>query len=297
MTVQTYFIRQTSAYIKTLLPDCHIGTVHSVYHKTINLRFGEHLISLQAKYSPLSPISLITDLTAEEMEELHVTAGIPVSISHTEQFPCIHIGSTVIFSLQKAAVSDLKLNTVLSEQQLQVLETHLLDTLSLRNAGSFELLFTDRNKTMEIPFLKAADLRIQDAKEALQKQDFEKAVQSLGRLVGLGLGLTPGGDDFICGILAGIILCNTWDTHPFSSLLRQHLALHLNDTNDISSTFLRCALEGQFSLAVNVLPQLTSPIEIFRVFSEIGHSSGTDTLCGIYFLLKNRTYFKLNEHT
>lgn len=51
------------------------GTVHSVYRKTINLSIGGTLAALQAKGSPISPISLITTLTSEEMESLEISAG------------------------------------------------------------------------------------------------------------------------------------------------------------------------------------------------------------------------------
>ena len=92
-------------------------------------------------------------------------------------------------------------------------------------------------------------------------------------LIWLGIGLTPSGDDFLCGFLAGLRLSNG------SSLF-----LHtLDRTNEISAAFLRCAAFGQFSTPVHLLtdPNVTAR-QIYLVFSSISHSSDIDTLCGIY---------------
>ena len=129
----------------------------------------------------------------------------------------------------------------------------------------------------------------------------------LARLIGLGIGLTPSGDDFLCGVLAGLILTGQTES-AFARSLHKAIAEHLNDTVDVSAAFLRCALKGQFSLAVNHLlvntgcesPQDTSHVKctpqiapgianvpaITENFLAIGHSSGTDTLCGILYALE-----------
>ena len=94
----------------------------------------------------------------------------------------------------------------------------------------------------------------------------------------------------------------------FAKSLHKTIAEHLNDTVDVSAAFLHCALKGQFSLAVNHLlvntgcespqdtsyvkcnPQITPGIAnipaITENFLAIGHSSGTDTLCGILYALE-----------
>ena len=57
-----FSITDTSDYLNELLSGETSGTVHSVYRKTINLSIGGTLAALQAKGSPISPISLITTL-------------------------------------------------------------------------------------------------------------------------------------------------------------------------------------------------------------------------------------------
>lgn len=305
MPFKKYPIFSASRFALAFLAQTQTGTVHSVYRKTINLNLNGQLLALQAKDSPLSPISLITGLSSDEMEQLGIAAGDPVKIQDSE----IQIGRTVHFCLALDSPADLKLHCDFATtksassqpqkkcslqwaQSLEALESRCLKALCGRNAGSFELLFSDPEKARTIPFLAVAEQRLKDTLHHLEQKQWEEAAQVFVRLTGLGPGLTPGGDDFLCGVLAGLIFCGAKNSdHPFALALETQIRNHLCDTNDISAAFLRCALEGQFSLAINRLPALESAAEILSVFSEIGHSSGTDTLCGVYFVLKNRTLF------
>ena len=75
--------------------------------------------------------------------------------------------------------------------------------------------------------------------------------QCLCHLIGLGIGLTPSGDDFLCGFLAGLRLSD--GSSVFLPFLEQHILHTLDRTNEISAAFLRCAVLGQFSAPVHLL--------------------------------------------
>ena len=274
-------VTATSAYALCFLSECSgRGTVHSVYRKTVNLLIDGQLLALQASGSALSPLSLITALDESGMALPGLCAGAPASASPQE----LIVGGRFCFDLRRAAVYDLQLAQTLTKEEEERLQRLSRKALALRSAGSFELLLTGRDISGCAPFLPIAKKRLADAKTLLGRQLWADAADELRRLIGLGLGLTPGGDDFLCGILAGLSFCGRF-THPFTTALSAQIAAHLDDTNDISAAFLRCALQGQYSLAVNRLPALRSAKEILSVFSGIGHSSGTDTLCGIYWAL------------
>ncbi|MDO4322745.1 MAG: DUF2877 domain-containing protein [Lachnospiraceae bacterium] len=280
-----YAVTTASDYAVGLLRKPSIyGIVHSVYRKTVNLALEGELLALQAAGSPLSPISLITNLTAGEINALALSPGASVLVQD-------HVilvngtNGTCLFDLQTASIHNLGLSKDLSSEACTYLQKEIFHALSLRDAGSFELLFTDRARAESIPFLAAAQRRLSDADRLLQGCCWEDAAAVLCRLIGLGLGLTPGGDDFLCGVLAGLILAG-YRAHPFALTLSAQIKGHLGDTNDISAAFLRCALQGQFSLAVNRLTALPSASEMLALFCKIGHSSGTDTLCGIYYALQ-----------
>lgn len=281
----THIITAASGYILEQLSRYGQGIVHSVYRKTVNLSFDGQLAALQALDSPLSPVSLMTALTAEELSDLPILVHDPVRI-----FPdTIQINGHCAFSFKSVFPTELKLSSTLSDDQISLLEMHILAALSVRNVGSFELLFSHPEKAEQILFLSAAKKYLSCTSWFLSAADWAEAAANLRRLIGLGIGLTPGGDDFLCGTLAGLFLCG-YASHPFFHALHREIAGHLTDTNVISAAFLQCALEGEFSQAVNSLTSLPSCTHILTEFAKIGHSSGTDTLCGIYFLLHNRRF-------
>lgn len=280
-------ITDTSGYAAKLLGTRTHGIIHSVYRKTINLSLDGRLIALQASGSPLSPISLITDLSAEDMNGLSLSAGSPVTITQTT----IEAGSTASFCFSHPHIRNLGLSASLDAGQIDTLESQIFPALSARNAGSFDLLFTDPERASGILFLTAARERFSEANRHLTSGKFKDAALVLCRLIGLGIGLTPGGDDFLCGMLAGLTLCGLAQ-HPFALLLREQIAAHLSDTNEISAAFLCCALDNQFSLAVNSLSALPPAGEILASFGEIGHSSGTDTLSGIFYVIRIRHFLQ-----
>lgn len=278
-----YSVTAASGYAIRLVGSHNHGAVHSVYRKAINLSLDGQLVALQAAGSPLSPISLILPLSEGEIAALPVAVGDPISASPG----MLQIGQLCAFSFAHVRPQDLALASALPKEQLAILEERILQALSSQDAGSFELLLSNPERAGQIPFLAIAKERLCHSSQALSLSEWEEGAQSLCRLMGLGLGLTPGGDDFLCGVLAGLILCDS-QAHPFARILEEEIAEHLSDTNDISAAFLRCALDGQFSQAVHSLRSLPTQAQILSVFSEIGHSSGTDTLCGIAYILHHR---------
>jgi hypothetical protein len=113
---------------------------------------------------------------------------------------------------------------------------------------------------------------------------------SLNRLVGLGPGLTPAGDDILAGMLLGLRCFG----YPSAA---DELAEHLNPllsshTNTISAAHMVAAGDGQASRALHDVLRdwvlrdwrnldLTRLASSVRTALSIGHSSGADALLGI----------------
>ena len=279
-----YQITQLSCYTEQILRNLISGTVHSVYRRTINLTDGKQILSLQADHSPLSPISLILTLTAEEMGELGIAPGDAVLFK--EGSLELRGEASYHFTYTDARRYDLKLQTPLDSRSRALLVSGIRNALALTGTNGFALLFgrADASENGLSLMLLAAKKHIHLTDELCRLGDYPEAAVRLSRLLGLGIGLTPSGDDFLCGVLAGLHMAGN-DSHPFTQRLRSELANRLSDTIDISAAFLSCALDQQFSLAVNHLCRLPTAEEILASFEEIGHSSGTDTLCGILWSL------------
>lgn len=295
-----YQIKKMSYYARNLLESFTTGTIHSVYRRTINLTDGRRILSLQTDGSPLSPVSLISSLTPEEMEKLSVSPGDSVYFGKScpdglcpdkECFilqgagqPRLH---SCLFSYKNARQYNLELSRSIDASLRPALASSLHTALSLTKNNGFALLFgaeADKDSSLSLIHTAAGNYMNRSRKLCLDRR-YSEAAAELTRLLGLGTGLTPSGDDFLCGVLAGLSISGVSD-HPFARHLRDAVISRLTDTIDISAAFLSCALENQYSLPVCSLCSLPSPKEILTSFEAVGHSSGTDTLCGILWGLE-----------
>ena len=111
------------------------------------------------------------------------------------------------------------------------------------------------------------------------------------RLVGLGTGLTPAGDDFLCGFHAAA-LCRTGARTGDSGLLAALAGAvreRLGATTALSATLLRSALAGHFFGPLTALAQACAgkpgcgaPGAVLQLAS-VGHSSGMDAATGFFY--------------
>jgi hypothetical protein len=110
--------------------------------------------------------------------------------------------------------------------------------------------------------------------------------ERVGRLVGAGPGLTPSGDDVLCGVLLGLRL------HPrgtAAQLAGLWLAVEprLTATTSLSAALLREAVDGYaVEPVIRLLEALASPggpdgEDALREVLAIGHTSGADLLGGL----------------
>jgi len=125
-------------------------------------------------------------------------------------------------------------------------------------------------------------------RDFLLNQDYEKLGQYLENFLGMGIGLTPSGDDFILGIILSI---NRWKTilniHPSYKILNQRLIIRaLQRTNMISAELIRCATLGQADerliQAVDYLAGANINMEaVLDGLLNWGNSSGIDAFAGM----------------
>ena len=255
-----------STYANDILEENNHGIVHSIYRNTINVSIDKKLLAIQTQDSPLSPISLITNLDTEQLGKLPVAVGDSIIIPKDSCNQVINLSPVLPFS----------------KQHCQELFMKIRRSIITSNTQGFDLIFQFSDLVNNNLMLSAARNKMENAFHFYQKRNYENTSRELSKLIGLGLGLTPSGDDFLCGMLAGFHLLDR-NNHTFTKCLFHYINDNLNNTNDISRAFLNCALHGHYSQAVNKLWTNPSCEQISQMFLEIGHSSGMDTLCGIYF--------------
>jgi len=114
----------------------------------------------------------------------------------------------------------------------------------------------------------------------------------LVNLIGLGSGLTPSGDDFLVGYLAGLwcAVRDSVERRHFVDKLGQAVIQLSEQTNDISRTYLFHAAHGQVSGRLEALaraisrgesPEQILPVAEFAMDS--GHTSGMEAVTGLLF--------------
>lgn len=279
-----YSIQKISLYGEDIIKNSLRGSVHSAYKKAVNLFLNNRLLSLQPAGSPMSPVSLITDISGKRFEELEIETddGVIIESNMIIINSRAHSSGEYRFSFSEAMTADLHLSKYLIPIKIRTLSEELSSALSKGVQDGFRGILFSLKESENALVDTVAKEWIEKAKVALEGQNWVIGADSLSRLIGLGIGLTPGGDDFLCGILAGLALCN-FTTHSFTGHLRERILSGLDKTNDISREFLQCALDNQYAVAIHQLYSASAE-EIINEMGQIGHSSGIDTLCGIQFI-------------
>lgn len=128
----------------------------------------------------------------------------------------------------------------------------------------------------------------------LQKQfykilkDIIHGKKNANDLLGLGIGLTPTGDDFIVGYLSAVEAGLSDDKYHFRDVLTTKDIF--NKTTNVSALHLKGVLEYQFNAQLVELYKNIDNSDIIymnnaKKLIKIGSTSGLDMLSGIYFAL------------
>ncbi len=139
-----------------------------------------------------------------------------------------------------------------------------------------------------VPGARAA---LNDVGSAIARSDRHGVVQAANRLIGLGPGLTPSGDDALAGVEATLHVAG----HPLAGSVAD--ALHDLDrrTTTVSAAMLRHAVRGEAPerihrlLAAALGPTTGSLAEAIRDAIAWGATSGADTLAGVLVALDAAT--------
>jgi hypothetical protein len=134
------------------------------------------------------------------------------------------------------------------------------------------------------------------------RDDAARLQERLSHLVGLGIGLTPSGDDFLTGVLLADCMVLYAGGAPRLPVDRQEIAAALERTNLAGRTLLWQALQGVFPASLLALARCVSGAQtatetpmgsndtdfeqcLVRVLAQ-GHTSGTDTVVGLLWYLE-----------
>lgn len=157
------------------------------------------------------------------------------------------------------------------------------------SAGFGPLLVADGHGD---PWLDAARVRIERQVAALADRDVEAAVEPAVGLIGLGTGLTPSGDDYLVGLLAGL---EASGDRSWAPLARAIATAAPSRTTAIGAAMLGHAARGEYTERLHdVLIALADgrsrglAAAVGRAMA-YGATSGADTLVGVFAAVRVAT--------
>ncbi len=125
-----------------------------------------------------------------------------------------------------------------------------------------------------------------------ERMDMEASLQAAQKMIGLGPGVTPSGDDILIGFLAG--LWSLAGENPMRLSFIQSFGSALSSittqTNEISRTYLYHAARGQVASSLsNLAGAIAKGGEVSQPAQSamrVGHSSGMDSVTGLLIGLR-----------
>lgn len=258
------------------------GQILNLFDHSFNIAFEEELLNVASSRLDCSSFGLV--LPETDFENLRAALLIGDRVKRQADRLTIYssLGDVFEIVLSKLKQIDLRLNSVQADPELLAIIMKTLDEFSIRdNAG---LVLDEHTQkvlnTLTTPFL--------------PHKEFERTANFL---IGRGRGLTPSGDDILLGYLLTFMLFG-WPT--YDDLFESNTLL--NKTTLVSANYLRMLNQGmvsetlqRFGKAVQYRNIQHLRLSISRM-TEIGATSGYDTLVGVQLALKRiRAEFVFNE--
>ena len=283
MTISEY-----SKSLKPIFQKEEILTIHSVFDNSINLVRNNRLISLVHKNTTLTPMSIRLSITPTQFKRMNVSQGDTITIDTLG----LRIKS-LFFSLKEKNEVDFSYLEYNYDHDHFITFVNDVERLLLspkaRGHMSSALKHLLLNQTLEESLL--SKKMVTHLKPLINPRNTQAIIDTIPKLVGLGEGLTPSGDDFISGLLSAL---HYLSKHPKikdlkNSVIKETINV-LDHTTTISKEYLQYAIDGLFNTHVKELythhwhhkPYETS----LENLNTIGHSSGTDFIIGLYIGLK-----------
>ena len=263
--------------------------VHSVYHRTVNIYAENRILAFHPDSISLTPLSLALPLHEEEFALLAnaVREKKEIQTQWTEsQEVQIHIGK-YSWNVGENEVWNPKITGSLNKEQMRLALQQMREVIMrYSHLGGFsDSVFRNKNPKDDLMsgILREKITLLLDV--SVRPGKMEELGRIAQEMIGLGVGLTPSGDDFVTGLLLGFLT----GTFPFDEEeledFREMVKRQAMYTNDISRQYLLCACEGKFGENYHQLLRLCktgqSISKCLEQIIQTGHTSGLDALNGL----------------
>lgn len=276
-----------SSMVPKLLDGHQTGRMHSRFRTSLNLRFGNHLVYLDGGEHGLCCFGMAID--PREMEQILRCCGPgDLAVCRRDSLRLYGAGGVAQVRFSKFSCVDLMIPALSWNGQKPSGKSECFQILQERAESYCLGLEKDADFLHYSDILSGAGQR-----QGPDRMDEWKAAKAAVRFfTGRGQGLTPAGDDILTGY--GAVLQGFGKAELFLQTLREN---GLN-TTDVSRAYLDAMTRGAANETfVRLLEQFEAGDPMLfqgslRQLEQIGHTSGCDTLYGMYLGLK-----KMKEDT
>jgi hypothetical protein len=285
------------AVLEALKPNT-TGEVHSVFERTFNILVDRKLVGISRSDIPRNPINMITDIPAGvTVQSLGVEKSMPVVIEENrltvEDVLEISLGGASLWIPRTEVENPLAPDLVWRNFELAkraAMKVQVGDGLAplLRRVDDIS-----NEEWPKIGGLNDVSKKVlpplSSLIEGVKKGDMGKVKDAVGKLIGLGPGLTPCADDLLSGFSSSL----WWVSHSFGKSIGYvesisgEIVAQSERTNMLSRQLLEHAAKGENDeraekLLAALLGESSPEIELLvRRVMEIGETSGIDMMIGI----------------
>ncbi|MFH1313935.1 MAG: DUF2877 domain-containing protein [Candidatus Eisenbacteria bacterium] len=284
--------KASSLVLSTLNGRERRGRVHSVYRRTVNVLCDDMTwVSLHPADVPLHAYCVAIEGWSSSGDDgfLGACVGESVSVDHTR----IMLGKAkASIDLEKTEVWQSRLDPVygLEPARLVRMGRILRGLLGEVSTESWFLGVVDgQSRPLREPLDTLIRTKISGAVSQLHDSwisgGLDRTLEAMGLIMGLGLGLTPGGDDFLTGFL-GASYCFAHDD-KFREAVFCNIASPLGRTSLPAFFMLKAALAGHYPESLADLLHALGDSDTYVVksavnrLSGLGATSGHDMLAGV----------------
>ncbi|HBA60394.1 MAG TPA: hypothetical protein DCZ92_06185 [Elusimicrobia bacterium] len=253
--------------------------LHSAFANAINFRKGRIIVSLVPPLTGAGPLNLVLKQLPPGAKRLRASRFY------------FYVDENRLRKEPEALYSSAVPSAEAVPETVEV-NTEALAVLLARKAPPKSLAFIfspPREKDFSRVFEKHLLARFKRAMAYFRAGNYARGTKTIR---GLGLGLTPSGDDFLAGMLAGLHFARAALRFDTGARIEE-IFFHAEGGNLISNTFLRASYEGKVNAKVRRLMVALSSgsSRELRAAAEAalqsGHTSGADFCSGLVFSLQN----------
>lgn len=267
--------KELIAFGDGIFPGIYI--IHSKFKNSINFYNGERLVTIGNKNIGAGPSNIVfKEIDIENIKRLEIFKD-SFYLNNNE----FKIEKDKIYS-SKLELKNFDLKKFYTN--LEIFEKYL--KLFSLNKGLIPLLEEDKEKKEK--FMNSFIKRIDEGINALLNGS---VIEGIKKIKGVGIGLTPSGDDFINGMLSGLTVLEKIKDKDYKNL-KKIIYENAKGENLISNNFLYFASEGKFferakKLILSIFYGNEGEIvESTLSILQIGETSGVDFSTGFLWLVK-----------